>query len=58
VYDYPDFSIHLTLIRATLPQGEPQLNEHNALHWITKNEIRDYAFCAADRQLITQMFSE
>lgn len=49
---YPDISIHLTLFQASIASGVPQKLEHNALRWITPNEIDDYAFCPADKDIL------
>ena len=49
---YPDLTVHLTLYSARIAEGEPQLLEHNALRWITPNEIDGYAFCPADEAIL------
>ena len=36
---YPDLTIHLTLLNAAITRGEPTLLEHNAIAWITPEEI-------------------
>lgn len=52
---YPDITIHLTLFHADLPQGEPQPLEHNALRWITVDEIDQLDFCPADLDILTAL---
>ena len=52
VHNYPGFSIHLTLLEATVSEGTPTALEHNDLRWITFPELTDYDFCPADRKLI------
>ncbi len=47
-HTYPDLTIHLTLLSATLPFGEPVALEHDDLRWITADQLADYAFCPAD----------
>lgn len=49
---YPDMSIHLTLFNCTISDGVPQLLEHNALKWISPDEISKYDFCPADREIL------
>jgi 8-oxo-dGTP diphosphatase len=47
-HSYPDLTIHLTLYRAEILQGEPTGLEHDDLQWITAEQLEDYAFCPAD----------
>ena len=47
-HQYPDLTIHLTLLSATIPEGEPQALEHDDLRWITAAELEAYPFCPAD----------
>ena len=52
---YPDITIHLTLFRARIAEGVPQLLEHSALRWITPEEIGEYAFCPADEEILVRL---
>ena len=52
VHEYPDITIHLTLFHCTIADGTPQLLEHNALKWITPDEIPQYDFCPADTKIL------
>lgn len=52
VHEYPDITVHLTLFNATIAEGIPQLLEHNAIAWITPNEIPLYKFCPADVEIL------
>ena len=59
VHQYPDILVHLTIFHATIAEGTPELLEHCDLKWITPNEIPQYTFCPADKdilQKITEMF--
>ncbi len=59
VHQYHDILVHLTLFNATIAEGTPELLEHCDLKWITPNEIPQYTFCPADKdilQKITEMF--
>ena len=49
---YPDLTIHLTLLNAAITQGEPTLLEHNAIAWISPEEIDRYEFCLADVDIL------
>lgn len=46
--EYPDLGVHLTLFRAAICEGVPQMLEHNDIRWITPGEISQYEFCPAD----------
>ena len=49
---YPDITIRLTLYEAEIAEGEPQLLEHCGLAWITPDEIGQYEFCPADKDIL------
>ena len=51
VHEYPDITVHLTLFHAQIVNGEIKLLEHNAVAWITPEEIPHYAFCPADKEI-------
>ena len=51
VHEYPDITVHLTLFHAQIVSGEIRLLEHNAVAWITPDEIPSYAFCPADKEI-------
>lgn len=54
-HKYPDLTVHLTLFRAHIVEGEPQLLEHAALRWISAQEIPLYEFCPADTDILEQI---
>jgi len=54
-HDYPDLSVHLTLFRAEIAEGEPEPLEHQSIAWITVAEIDDYDFCPADVAIIARL---
>lgn len=55
VHAYPDITVHLTLLNATIAEGVPQKLEHNDIRWITPNEIADYEFCPADEEILNRI---
>ena len=57
-HDYPDLSVHLTLFNAGIPEGTPQMLEHNDIRWITTEEIPQYEFCPADEAILKKLQSE
>ena len=54
-HEYPDITVHLTLFHATIAQGVPQMLEHNDIRWITVQEIQQYPFCPADREILEKL---
>ena len=55
VHEYPDLTVHLTLFKATIDEGEPQKLEHNDIRWITPSEIQNYEFCPADEEILKEI---
>ena len=55
VHEYPDLTVHLTLLNATIAEGEPQKLEHNDIRWITPSEIQNYEFCPADEKILKEI---
>ena len=58
VHEYPDITVHLTLFHAQIMSGEIRLLEHNAVAWITPDEIPDYSFCPADKEINERIAAE
>lgn len=54
-HDYPDLSICLKLYHSKISGGVPVLIEHRDLRWITVDEIDDYAFCPADKDILEKL---
>lgn len=54
-HTYPDVTIHLTLFHAQICGGTPKLLEHNALCWVTPQEISNYEFCPADKEILKRI---
>lgn len=57
-HEYPDITVHLTLFNCGILRGQPQLLEHNAMAWITPNEIPNYDFCPADKVILEKILKE
>lgn len=58
VHKYPDITVRLTLFHAEITDGTIQLLEHNAVAWITPDEIPHYAFCPADKEINERIAAE
>lgn len=55
VHEYPDLTVHLTLFHAGIAEGTPRLLEHQALRWLTIEEIGQYPFCPADQAILNRL---
>ena len=55
VHEYPDLTIHLTLYNAVITAGDIHLFEHNDAKWIIPDEIDQYAFCPADKDILERI---
>lgn len=51
-HEYPDLTVHLTLIRARIASGEVTLFEHQDARWVSVHEAEDFDLCPADRELL------
>ena len=58
VHEYPDLTVHLTIYRAAIVSGTPQLLEHNDLRYILPAEIPDFDFCPADEEILKKLRKE
>ena len=58
VHEYLDITVHLTLFHAKITEGMIQLLEHNAVAWIKPDEIPDYDFCPADKDINERLQAE
>ena len=52
IHEYPDLTVHLTLFNAAISEGTPKKIEHNDIRWITVQEIDEYEFCPADKDIL------
>ena len=52
---YPDLTVRLTLYNASIAEGTPKLLEHNAIAWITPEEIPNFHFCPADEEILKRI---
>ena len=55
LHEYPDITVRLTLFHASIIDGEPKLLEHNALCWMSPEEIDAFAFCPADTEILERI---
>ena len=55
-HEYPDLTVHLTLLHAAVREGSITLLEHYDCRFIRPEEIPDYDFCPADRRINELLF--
>lgn len=55
VHEYPDLLVRLTLFNAKISSGIIQKLEHNDIRWITADEIPNYEFCPADKDILERI---
>lgn len=58
VHRYPDLTVHLTLFNASIVEGVPQMLEHNDIRWIGVDEIPNYQFCPADKDILRRLMGK
>lgn len=50
-HEYPDMTVRLTLFEARIAEGVPSRIEHADIKWIKPEEITEYPFCPADKEI-------
>lgn len=56
-HDYPERSVNLEFIRCRWLANEPQPHECHDLAWVTREQLSDFDFPAADEQLLARLRS-
>ena len=51
-YEYPDRIVHLHFYLCEIAEGNLKKKEHNAFAWIILEDIEQYEFCPADREML------
>lgn len=57
-HQYPDINVHLTLFHSEIAEGEVKMLEHNDIKWITPDEINNFTFCPADKDILEKIIRE
>ena len=58
VHKYDDITINLTVFNTQIIKGIPKKIEHNDIRWIKADEIKDYDFCPADKNILKEISNE
>lgn len=51
-YDYPTFHLSMDCFVCTLIRGEPELLEHEAAKWLSRDELDSVNWLPADREVV------
>lgn len=54
-HDYPEKSVHLKFFRCRLRAREPHPHEVAAFAWVSRDELNDHQFPAADARLLDRL---
>lgn len=54
-HSYPNIEVHLTLFNASIVRGEPVMREHIGMEWITPQQIPNFEFCPADKEILERL---
>ena len=57
-YDYETFHLHMHCFWATVKSGELSLLEHEAVRWVTKDDIDELDWLPADEELVKDIKKE
>ena len=55
IHEYPDITIRLTVLNASIAEGEPQKLEHVDLQWVTAQECQSFPLCPADIEILEKL---
>ena len=54
-YDYPKFHLSMDCFLCSIVSGEPELKEHEAARWLTREELDSVDWLPADETIITKL---
>ncbi len=54
-HEYPQRTVHVEFFRCTLREGEPRTLDCLALRWVSREELGDFDFPAADARLLERL---
>lgn len=54
-HEYPDLTVRLYLYTCALCGKAPEMLEHQAFAWLSKEDIPSYAFCPADAEILRRI---
>ncbi len=54
-HEYDDRIVHLAVLWVVLQSGEPTALEHQAMAWVTPQQMQEYDFCPADLPILERL---
>lgn len=54
-YDYPNFHLIMHCFMCSIKDGTINLNEHNDAKWVTKDELKELNWIAADLDIVDKL---
>ena len=57
-HTYPDLTVHLSVYTAHITEGVPKRLEHHDIRFIAKEQIPEYDFCPADKEILQKIMTE
>ncbi len=57
-WKYPEREIAFTFYYANITGGELRMNAHNAICWVSPQELKNYTFCPADVEIAERLENE
>ncbi len=55
---YPEKVVLLVFFRCGIAAGTPAPLEGQAIRWVTREELKDFAFCPADESILSRLLAE
>lgn len=54
-HEYDDVIVCLSLWNSAIVSGEPQKLEHEEICWVTAQQMDEYEFCPADKEILEKI---
>ncbi|MDY3867954.1 MAG: 8-oxo-dGTP diphosphatase MutT [Pyramidobacter sp.] len=54
-FAYPDRVIHFNFFDSRIADGTPKMDVHQDMKWVEASQLKCYAFCPADAEIVAQL---
>ena len=54
-YTYPERELSFVFFNAEIVNGTPKINVHDDMKWVTPDQLKSFAFCPADVEIIERL---
>lgn len=51
-YSYPDVDVEINFFYSEIKEGKEKCLEHSEIKWVDFNELSDFQFCPADKDIV------